>query len=417
MSDGDVRPVDDSGTVGDAPEIVLDLSRLVSRILHRTPTGVDRVEMAYARELIRRAPPRLAFGAVHPTGIYGRLPEHVVLDFLDRTEALWEGRRALPSRGVRRLATLMATLWRMRPRRVPKATGRRILLQSSPHHLHDEALTRTILRRENARFVCLVHDLIPIEYPEYARPGGAALHRLRIATVAKLATAAIANSEATRAALLPHLRDVGREVPVRVAHLGLSRDVRPSRPGPADPPYFVCLGTIEPRKNHLLLLHVWRSLSAEHGAANIPKLLIIGRRGWENEQVVDLLERSPGLVGCVEERSRVADEELDDLVAGACALLLPSFAEGFGMPVTEALALGVPVVCSDLPALREAGGDAACYLDPLDGPAWRATILALAGETSEQRAARAQSLADWRVPAWSDHITIVLDLVEEVARG
>ncbi len=102
------------------------------------------------------------------------------------------------------------------------------------------------------------------------------------------------------------------------------------------------------------------------------------------------------------------------LIAGARGMLLPSFAEGYGMPVAEALALGVPVVCSDLPALHEAGGDVPLFLDPLDGPAWQRTIDDLARDDSPLRHAQAARRAGWRAPTWSEHIAIVLDLLHKL---
>ncbi len=95
------------------------------------------------------------------------------------------------------------------------------------------------------------------------------------------------------------------------------------------------------------------------------------------------------------------------LLSGARALLLPSFAEGYGLPVAEALALGVPVLCSPLPALREVGRDAAEYLDPLDGAAWRAAILDYAQPQSTRRAAQCARLSAWRAPTWAEHFAIV----------
>ena len=395
------------------PEIVLDLSRLVSRLNKPTPTGVDRVELSYARELLRTIPGRLAFGAVHPVGGYGRIARDDAVAFLDAVEAAWSGDAG--ARVVESWRAAGGALWRLRPRAVPRARGPRVLVQSSPHHLDKERLVSHILRTERARLVCLLHDLIPIEFPEYARAGGAVQHGRRIRTVARHADAVVANSEATRRAFLPYLHAEARMVPVAVAHLGLTASLAPVTPLPAAKrPYFVCLGTIEPRKNHLLLLHIWRDMATRFGAAAVPRLLVIGRRGWENEQVVDLLERCPALVGCVEEHPGVSDRALQALLAGARALLLPSFAEGFGMPVPEALGLGVPVLCSDLPALREAGGDMATYLDPLDGPAWREAILTLADEPEDAYARRRARLLDWRGPSWEEHLRIVLDLADRV---
>jgi glycosyltransferase involved in cell wall biosynthesis len=396
------------------PEIVLDLSRLLSRILHHTPTGVDRVELAYARTLERLAGDRLTFALVHPIGGYGRIPRQAAGEFLDRIEALWTGLRGVPTSTLARMADLLATLWRMRPRRVPRGNGWRIFLQSSPHHLHDEALVRAILKRERAHFICLLHDLIPIDFPEYARPGGRALHLRRIRTVARIASVAIANSEATLRSFLPYLQQEGREIPVHVALLGLDENAAiPKRPMDAHP-YFVCLATIEPRKNHLLLLNIWRRLAEQRAPSDVPRLVLIGRRGWENEQVIDMLERSPRLIDFVEERNGLTDQEVGGLVSGACALLLPSFAEGYGMPVAEALSLGTPVICSDLPALREAGGPAPDYIDPLDGIAWHDTIIDYTRPASPSRAAQIERMRHWHPPTWNTHMTLVLKAIAEL---
>jgi hypothetical protein len=95
------------------------------------------------------------------------------------------------------------------------------------------------------------------------------------------------------------------------------------------------------------------------------------------------------------------------LLQGARALLFPSFVEGYGLPLAEALALGVPAICSDLPALREVGGAVPDYLDPLDGPGWRRLILDYAGENSAFRQAQLARLVDWSAPSWDAHFALV----------
>jgi glycosyltransferase involved in cell wall biosynthesis len=392
-----------------AGDVILDLSRLVSRARHHTPSGVDRVEMAYARGLHARFGDRLRFAAVHPFGHYGRLPNEKVLRFLDMLERRWDAEEG--DARQRSLVEILPTLLGLLPERARASAGS-VYVQASPHHLTRPALVQRILAREQARFLCLVHDLIPIEYPEYARPNGADLHKRRIETIAALADSIIVNSGATGDSLRPWLERAGRKAEVRVALLGTHDGPAPAPAAPTEP-YFICIGTIEPRKNHLLLLNLWRAMADKLPGDAIPRLIIVGRRGWENEQVIDMLERCTALRGHVEELNGCSDQRMQMLLRGARALLLPSFAEGYGMPVAEALAVGTPVICSDLPALREAGGEAPDFLDPLDGPGWTAHILDHL-RAGPLHVAQKQRLAQWQPPSWEDHIAIVGEAIDKL---
>jgi glycosyltransferase involved in cell wall biosynthesis len=395
-------------------DVILDISRLISRVRYSTPSGVDRVEMAYARGLAAHYGKALAFAAVHPTGLYGRLDRGAALAYLDELERRWSSQDDSPRQ--RSLASVLPQLARLLPTARGVGSGG-VYVQASPHHLTNAAKVHRILARERARFLCLVHDLIPIEFPEYARPSGAALHRRRIETIAAVIAgtggAAIVNSAATGRSLQPWLRP---GTPVHIALLG-TEALPPAAPEPdGGRPYFVCLGTIEPRKNHLLLLHLWRHLAETLPPGTVPRLVVIGRRGWENEQVVDMLERCPALAGHVEELGGCPDARLSALLRGARALLMPSFAEGYGMPVAEALSVGTPVVCSDLATLREVGGAVPDYLDPLDGPGWKAAVLDHARQ-GPLHAAQHARLPSWHNPTWNEHVGIVARAVAGLGGG
>ncbi len=178
-------------------------------------------------------------------------------------------------------------------------------------------------------------------------------------------------------------------------------------------PYFVVLGTIEPRKNHWLLLQLWRKL-VERMGEHAPRLVIIGQRGWECENVVDLLERCEPLRGYVLELPACSDAELSTWLKHAQALLFPSFAEGYGIPLVEALSLGVPVIASALPVFREIAGDIPEYLDPLDGSGWMARIEAYADPDFSGRLAQLDRVAGFVPPAWSSHFQIVEEFLERL---
>ncbi|MFW2446046.1 MAG: glycosyltransferase family 4 protein [Qipengyuania pacifica] len=393
--------------------VVLDISRLISRVRHSGPSGVDRVEMAYARGLLRLYGPKLAFAAVHPTGLYGRIPRETAIAYLDELDRRWTATDR--SSGQRTLASVLPWMARLLPQRAGIGSAD-VLMQVSPHHLTHGAKMRHILQREEVRFVCMVHDLIPIEYPEYARPGGSALHEKRMSTVAELAHAVIVNSAATGASLTRWVESKGGiPPPIHVALLGTEPIAKAApRVYPDGKPYFVCLGTIEPRKNHLLLLHLWRKMAETLPLDDVPRLLVIGRRGWENEQIVDMLERCPSLGPVLEEVNGCGDSDLAAAIRGARALLMPSFAEGFGMPIAEALSVGTPVIASDIEAHREIGGNAPDYLDPLDGPGWERTVLDHTHD-GPMRRAQLTRVAAWQEPDWDSHMEIAAKVIEDAA--
>lgn len=390
-------------------EIVLDLSRLLARLLRTTPTGVDRVELAYAQTLLRLAPERLSFGARFPRGIYGRLDPAAARRFIVHTAELWQAPDRISRRELRPVAA--RHLVALRPRRIPKPRSGRVFLQTSPHQMEREERMARILAAEDARFVTMVHDLIPMTHPEYVRPESEASHRRRIATIELLADGVVTNSAATRDALVAGMSRE-RVLPIAVAHLGTDAHA-PVAPMASERPYFVCVATIEARKNHLLLLNIWKRMIEERGG-EAPVLHLVGKRGWENEQVVDMLERCRALQGHVVEHHDLDDAAMRAMVGGARALLLPSFDEGFGMPVAEALAAGTPVIASDIPALREVGRHVPDYLDPLDGLGWRSAIQDYARPDSFRRSAQVTRLEGWQPFTWDQHMRIVLDLIDSV---
>ncbi len=356
------------------------------------PTGVDRVGLAYIEHYGARARAVLS-----EQGFSALLSER-------NSQRIFEMLRSSSDRNKLALRSIIAQTLAL-PHRANWAAPA-VLLHTSHNGMEFKRYYRWMARR-NTRTVFMVHDLIPLTHSEYCRPGVDASHRLRIRTALSHANALIANSQDTHDELAAEAERAQVPLPPTVvARLAPAPLQRKPYPAPLDGPYFVMLGTIEPRKNHWFMLHVWRRLVEQHGDA-APRLVVIGRRGWECENVVDMLERCAPLRGFIVEESNCSDERLQALLQHARALLFPSFVEGYGLPLVEALMLGTPVVASDLGIFHEVAAEIPDYLDPLDGPGWMAKILSYATTGSAERTAQVERIGTFRTPTWREHFASV----------
>ncbi len=231
--------------------------------------------------------------------------------------------------------------------------------------------------------VYVVHDLIAIEFPEFGFTNDKGLgHLSRLFAADKLGATIVAISEHVRGKITEISRSLGLDnLDIRVNHNGVDDRFLQKRPSSSiqRKNQFVFVSTIEPRKNHLLLLNVWRKIiNSGIPSSQIPKLHIIGRRGWSFQAVADVLDRSPAIAQHVIEHNKAPDEVLVEIIQSSRAMLFPSFDEGWGLPIVESLALGTPVICSDIPVHRECTQGNAVYIDPIDGLGWYRTILDVA---------------------------------------
>jgi glycosyltransferase involved in cell wall biosynthesis len=256
--------------------------------------------------------------------------------------------------------------------------------------------------RHRLRAVYLIHDLIPVTHPQFCRAGEAAKHVRRLDNMLASATGIIGNSKATLAELEQFAQMRGRRLPATVAALIAGHQPPPAY-APASPgrPYFLVVGTIEARKNHMLLLEIWRQLVGQMGST-APMLVIAGQRGWEVEPTLAVLDDLGALKGHVVEMSRCNDADLAGWIAGARALLMPSFVEGFGLPIIEALQLSVPVIASNLPVYRELAGEIPTYLEPQDEAGWLRAVTDYLHDGPERRRLIA-AIRGYQAPNWQDH--------------
>lgn len=381
-------------------EILIDVTRLLGRFMKgRLPTGVDRVSLAYIQHFSGRAK-----ALVRIRGRTILLPQSASRALFDKL--------LTPSADFNQ-----AVLWLVGRECFKFQRDRNLdgaFLFNTGHSGLEQAAYRGQLRRQGVLPLFMVHDLIPITHPEYCRAGELGKHVTRMNNVLSLASGVIANSQATLDELEHYALKTGQPMPPAVAAL-LAVPVfpAPSLVRPMSAPYFVMLSTIEPRKNHWLLLQLWRRL-VERMGVRAPRLVVIGQRGWECENVVDLLERCEELRGVVTELPACSDADLATYLHHSQALLFPSFAEGYGMPLVEALSAGVPVIASDLTVFREIAGDIPDYLDPLDGMGWMARIEAYTNSDSSERTAQLNRIAHFVPPTWSGHFQLVEELLERL---
>jgi glycosyltransferase involved in cell wall biosynthesis len=377
--------------------LLLDVSRLVWRAWEtKLPTGIDRTCLAYVEHFRERAQAVVQRGS--STMI---LPADVSMRLFDLLLA--------PSDDFKlKLTGLLAGGFLFRRR--GDLSGQVYL--NVGHTGLDKPGHSEWIQRTGVLPFYFVHDLIPLTHPEYCRHGEPEKHLRRMTALLTLSTGVIANSRETlnELAVFAGLQQALDMPPGLVAPLGVGEGMsegagteRVSLPGR---PYFVMLGTIEGRKNHLIILNIWAEMARRLGK-DCPQLVVIGQRGWESEQACDMLDRSDAIRGHVIELSRCTDVQLAAYMANARALLFPSFVEGYGLPLVEALAAGTPVIASKLSVFRELAGDIPDYLSPIDGLGWSEVIEAYAHDDSPARAAQLTRMAGWRPPRWEDHFGLV----------
>ena len=240
----------------------------------------------------------------------------------------------------------------------------------------------TNFKARGGKVVTLVHDLLPITHPSFCSPVFSASFARCMEALVRHSDGFVCVSKATATALATLARERAwrpDDFP-RVEVIPLGSDFAESVPVASGEPrasdglstvpattrtFCLMVGSIEsPRKNHALVLdameHYW-------GGGGTGGLLIIGRPGWQASGVIARVQQLAQVGRPISHLAHTGDRELASAYEHAACLVFPSIAEGFGLPIVEALSRGLPVLASDIPVHREVGGEAAQYF-PLGDP-------------------------------------------------
>lgn len=272
-------------------------------------------------------------------------------------------------------------------------------------------------RATGARFAVLIHDIIPLIDWTVLTAGMTTSFARWLHEIVDEADAIFTVSDFTRRGLIQYAAEVGwRLPPVDVLRLGTGfAEVETTVPQPCRPlpePYVLFVSTIEFRKNHPLLLRVWRRLLDRHAAAEVPTLLLVGRPGWMTEAFFAELAECRYLDGKIVHFADVSDPELREIYRRCLFTLFPSLYEGWGSPVAESLKYGKFCVASDRASLPEVGGEFCDYFDPTDEADALAKIERVLFEPGYLAAREAELRARYRTPSWADCARLLVDTLD-----
>lgn len=276
----------------------------------------------------------------------------------------------LAGEGLRPARETAASTGDRRPARAMSLAAGAALIVCGPEPW-DGALPRLLARRPDLRVVALAEAATRDRWPEFYPAAAARGAPAAMASTAALVVLPEAEGSAHFGMAARGARPVLVEpLPSRLA----GTEAGAACPSLSDRPYMVACGPIEARANTLLLLHLWREGLAR--GASLPKLVLVGERGPQVEEIAPLLDWNAALRPLVAEAPGLPPAALRRLIENARAVLVPDFAGPPAVLMRDLLALGVPMLAADTPAARRLG--IAPRLDPLDGPGWRAAIAAAA---------------------------------------
>lgn len=283
---------------------------------------------------------------------------------------------------------------------------------------HKDMLALSFLRQYlPIRIVGMCYDVIPVLYPQWSAFKGEAVQKFTayLINLSWASDVIMCISKTTKNDLTKVLRAHGCRLPtLKVVRLGCALP-RPTK----DPSemiqehlgtrYVLYVSTLEPRKNHEVLYRAYTRL-VEYGIKDLPMLVFVGMKGWGVNELVEHIRLDPRTKDLIRILGPVDDSDLAHLYMNSLFCVYPSFYEGWGLPVAEALSYGKLVLCSDRPAIPEVGGEYVEYIDPWDARAWAEEILSYCGDDKKLRMREEKIRADYVPSSWGTTAQTILEV-------
>lgn len=277
------------------------------------------------------------------------------------------------------------------------------------------------LQQDGVKLVQFIYDMLPLVTPQFSGHATESLgnYAKRVYPICSLLLAISKNSKHdVEDWLKTHKLHVP---PVEVIRLGedfaVTKSVKPtdsifhsSRLMGKD--YILCVGTIEARKNHTLLYYTYKL--AQQRGVKLPKLVIVGRRGWLTDDIFTLMTTDPHTKDNFVILQNTTDEELSWLYQNCLFSIYPSFYEGWGLPIAESLAHGVPCIASNTSSMPEIAGNLIDYFSPVSTEECLAAIRHLLQPPA--LAAAKKKIAKYRPTSWNETCRSVTMYIEEYAK-
>ena len=400
-------------------------------------TDEDLSERSWARRVARQAVDRLPQNVRRPLV----LASVMQLQVFGALAALGVNLAALPARrayvGSRQIAAELA--WRARRRsHTPRPgsqsfeelaqPGDTLLVLGAPWNRERYSdIARWLRDERRMRFGVLVHDLVPIRHPEWCYRGVPRAFREWYSDLLPFCDLVFANSRHTAQDVEAYARESGIVLNgrVQVLPIGTGFGGHSETPEPAAShlpqlgSYVLFVSTLEARKNHALAVRIWSLLLAEVEAGtrapeSVPDLVFAGRIGWLVADLLAQLDNTEWLGGRVRFVRDPSDAELRALYAGCLFTFFPSLHEGWGLPVTESLALGKPCLSSSAASLPEAGGPHCRYFDPESLRSAYGAVAAVLDDPAGLARWEAEVRREFRMVPWTETASALLDAVAEL---